>query len=189
MTAINYIFSSGYYSGSGAYSFYNEYGDVNYGSGLWENYDAFYDSFNPYKSIPDSLEEYDWLALYDLSTSPDYSDLRAFALFSEDEIFWFGSQGLDFVAQCTYDGRDCDIASFIQFENPKFGNCFMFNSVYNQTESEDGSFLKLRSTSKTGQEYGLKLTLFLDTENYIGVLSQKAGAQVGWLRRIWYGNQ
>ena len=177
---------SGTVSGSGtgsSHNFYNDYGELSYDR-LWENYDAFYNAFNPFKSIPDALEEFDWLTLYDKSTSADYSDLRAFALFTEDEIYWFGTQAVDFIAQCTFDGRDCDVSSFIQFANPKFGNCFMFNSVYNQSSEEDGSFLRLRSTSKTGQEYGLKLTLFLDTENYIGVLSQKAGAQVSRIQML-----
>ena len=34
------------------------------------------------------------------------------------------------------------------------------------------------NSSKTGNKYGLKLTLFLDTEEYIGLLAPNAAARV-----------
>ena len=55
------------------------------------------------------------------------------------------------------------------------GNCFIINSIYNQTE---GVYSSLRNTSKTGKEFGLKLTLFLDKAENIGLLNHNSGAHV-----------
>ena len=43
---------------------------------------------------------------------------------------------------------------------------------------EDNSTYKFRSSSKTGHEFGLKLTLFLDYAEYIGLFAPNAGARV-----------
>ena len=149
----------------------------NYDEAFWTVYDSWYASYDPFSHFPSDLVAYDWLTVYKSAKKPDYADLRDFALFSTNEIKWFGTQVVDFIAQCTFDGRDCDYNSFEIFQNPKFGNCFVFNSILNQSKV-DGEY-QHRSTSKTGQQYGLKLSLFTNTAEYIGVLSQNVGAQVG----------
>ena len=157
----------------------DDYDDsYNYDSAsFWDNYDQWYNNLDPYAHFPSDLEAHDWMTVYIDSKKPDYADLREFALFTINEMKWFGTQAVDFIAQCTFDGRDCDHEAFEVFQNPKFGNCFVFNSILNQS-MVNGEFKSIRSTSKTGQEYGLKLTLFTNTEEYIGVLSQQIGAQV-----------
>ena len=70
-------------------------------------------------------------------------------------------------------------ADFVQIQNPKYGNCYSFNSVLNkQIDNATGEFQRIRGSSKTGQEYGLKVTLFLDFDNYVGSLAHDGGAQV-----------
>jgi hypothetical protein len=137
----------------------------------------FYKNWDPIKQYQ-NITPYDWRSAYRLSEKPDYSDFRAFALFNEFELKWYGSLREDFIAQCTFDGRKCDAIDFMMYQTPKFGNCFSFNSIRNKTKDEKGEWRDIRTTSKTGQQYGLKLTLFLDHEEYVGVLSQDAGAQV-----------
>ena len=163
-------------SASSPTSFVNSYGDLTYDSSFWLNYDAWYSSWDPYAAFG-NLSEYDWVKAYDSSTALDYSDFRFFALFLPEEIKWFGTQAEDFIAQCTFDGRECQSTAFERIINPQFGNCYIFNSIYNSSE-QGGLFSEIRNTSKTGKEFGLKLTLFLDKENYIGVLSQSSGAQI-----------
>ena len=63
-----------------------------------------------------------------------------------------------------------------RYPSATMGNCFIINSIYNQTE---GVYSSLRNTSKTGKEFGLKLTLFLDKVENIGLLNHNSGAHVG----------
>ena len=167
----SYTWGSG--SGTGGY-----YGSTTYDSNFWDNYNSWYDSFDPYANFDnDGLSEYNWPKAYELSEALDYSDLRPFALFSNEEVRFFGTQANDFIAQCTFDGRVCNGESFHQFQNPEFGNCYVFNSIFNSS-FESGLYSTLRNTSKTGKKFGLKLTLFLDKDEYIGVLSQSSGVHV-----------
>ena len=152
--------------------------DINYDVNFWENYDTWYNSYDPYDHYDDNMAPYDWIEAYEKSNKPDYSDFRSFALFTQNEVKFFGTQAVDFIAQCTFDGRVCSYDSFQTYQNPKYGNCFLFNTIFEQSVMSDGSFQGIRSTSRTGQEYGLKVTLFIDEEEYIGVLSQNVGAQV-----------
>ena len=174
-------------SGTGSYQSYSyyHYGDISYDSGFWSNYDTWYSNFDPYENFDDNMTEYDWQAVYEQSTALDYSDFGPFALFEDVELEFFGTQAEDFIAQCTFDGRECYPSSFQRVPNSKYGNCYAFNSIYSSefgTEFYDsGLYYNLRNTSKTGKEYGLKLTLFLDKEEYIGVLSQSSGAHVSSL--------
>ena len=156
----------------------NYYGSTTYDSNFWDNYNSWYDSFDPYANFDnDDLSEYNWPKAYELSEALDYSDLRPFALFSNEEVRFFGTQANDFIAQCTFDGRVCNGENFQQFQNPEYGNCYAFNSVFNSS-FESGLYSTLRNTSKTGKKFGLKLTLFLDKDEYIGVLSQSSGVHV-----------
>ncbi|XP_075250891.1 epithelial sodium channel subunit alpha-like [Convolutriloba macropyga] len=124
------------------------------------NYDLF-------GNFDDNLTHYDWAAAYDKSTSTDYSDFKPFVLFSKEEMTYLGTQAKDFIVQCTFDGRE--------YPSATMGNCFIINSIYNQTE---GVYSSLRNTSKTGKEFGLKLTLFLDKAENIGLLNHNSGAHV-----------
>ena len=173
--------SSSSYSGSSGPSsssnYYGSDGGLTYNSNFWSNYYSWYNNFDPYSAFDENMAEYDWRQAYDDSTALDYSDLRPFARFPLEELNYFGTQANDFIAQCTYDGRNCDPSQFKQYPNPKFGNCFIFNSIYD-TNMQNGIYSEVRNTSKTGKENGLKLTLFLDKEEYIGVLSQSSAAQV-----------
>ena len=146
----------------------------------WDNYHDWYDGFYPYANFDNNdLSQYNWPKAYGLSKALDYSDLRPFALFSNEEVGFFGTQGNDFIAQCTFDGRICNSESFQQFQNPEFGNYYAFNSIYGKS-FERGLYSTLRNTSKTGKKFGLKLTLFLDKDEYIGVLSQSSGVHVSF---------
>ena len=153
--------------------FYSVLGDPIY----YSDYEAMYNNFDPYSAFGQNMTEYDWRQAYEDSTAADYSDLRPFARFSLPELWFLGTQADDFIAQCTYDGRDCGPSWFKQYPNPIYGNCFIFNSIIG-TKRGNGIYSEVRNTSKTGKENGLKLTLFLDKEEYIGVLSQSSAAQV-----------
>merc|ERR1712062_344015 len=147
----------------------------------WEN------SLPPVINSDFNIEQYDWLTAYKISSAFDYSDFETYALFEDFELDYFGTQAEDFIAQCSFDGRDCSWSDFQTVHNPKYGNCFIFNSIYDQTHEFDsfvdsGGFknglFNVRNTSKTGRQFGLKLTLFLDSAENIGVLSQTMGAMV-----------
>ena len=151
--------------------------DYTYDYSYWENYDARYDNFDPYEQFDENMAEFDWRSAYDDSTALDYSDIRPFARFPIEDLNYLGTQANDFIVQCTYDGRECSPTQFKRYANPKYGNCFIYNSIFDASR-KNGLYSAIRNTSKTGEEFGLKLTLFLDKEEYIGVLSQNSAARV-----------
>ena len=89
---------------NGGLSYGNNYCPNYYGS--YSNYDVrLVLEFRYYVTFDDQdLTAYDWLKAYDLSEALDYSDFRAFALFTEYELSFSSMQTEDFIAQCTFDG-------------------------------------------------------------------------------------
>ena len=156
-------------TGTAAYSDYQNdyYSSLRTGA----DYDAYYNSFNPTDQY---FNVSDYFSLYEKSDLPDYSDFRLAATFTQSEMKYNGYQKSDFIVQCTFDSKKCNSNWFKTFQNPYYGNCFSFNSIIDRNISEP---IFIRSSSKTGQEFGLKLTLFLDVEDYIGILGQNAGAR------------
>ena len=116
-----------------------------------------------------------YFALWKASELPDYSDFREVVIFPQDIIRSIGYQKNDFIVQCTYDGRECSSEYFKTFQDPYFGNCFSFNSIRGRSMSKP---IHIRKSSKTGQEFGLKLTLFVNAKEYVGVFGQDIGAKL-----------
>ena len=146
-----------YYSGESTYSDY--YYDYHY-----------YSYFVPASNFKD-VKPYNWYNLYRKSIMPDYSDMREFIRLHPAEILGNGHQKEDFIIQCVFDKQLCSSANFHIFQSPKYGNCFSFNSVGVTSKPA-------LTTTKVGSKYGLKLTLFLDKDEYIGVIGQKSGAKL-----------
>ena len=115
--------------------------------------------------------ENDWFAAYGQSTMPDYSDFRSYLKLRNSEIIGNGHHKEDFIIQCTFNDRLCSYLGFQTTQDTLFGNCFTFNSVAN-------SAAKPLQTTKTGSSSGLKLSLFLDKDEYLGILGQSSGARV-----------
>ncbi|KRY37643.1 Degenerin mec-4, partial [Trichinella spiralis] len=67
-------------------------------------------------------------------------------------------QKKDFLLQCSFNGRQCDIENdFELLMDPVYGNCYMFNS--NSTIN--------RTTSRAGPIYGLSLVIYVDADDYL----------------------
>ncbi|CAG5133397.1 unnamed protein product [Candidula unifasciata] len=77
----------------------------------------------------------------------------------------------DLIAACRFGGYQCSPANFTYFHSYKYGNCYTFNSK----KSANGTDLY---TKFPGPEYGLRLELFLDQENYVPYLATEAGIRV-----------
>ena len=123
------------------------------------------------------VRTYDWYSVYQSSKMPDFSDFTKFIKFEQDEFVGNGHQKEDFIVQCAFDGKPCDSSWFQKFQHASFGNCFTFNSVVNaQNVNQTSTDPKI--TSKVGSKNGLSITLFLDNEEYLGILGQKTGANV-----------
>ncbi|XP_075257927.1 epithelial sodium channel subunit beta-2-like isoform X2 [Convolutriloba macropyga] len=114
----------------------------------------------------DELKKYDWFTLYQTSTE---SEFRSFLKFRADEIIGNGHQKDNFIVNCVFNGKDCK-DKFKTVQIPDYGNCFTFNSFL--TES------KPLNTSKPGSEHGLKLSLFLERDEYFSIIRESAGATV-----------
>ena len=154
---------------------YNDW-DFNYNYNYYvslEAYETFVKQFDPHVQFY-TVKPHDFYSLLKASELSDFSDFRLAVLFSKDLILYNGHQKQDFIVQCTYDGRKCDANFFKTFQEPFYGNCFSFNSIRDQNTSNPWF---IRSSSKTGQEFGLKLTLFLDTDEYMGLLAPTAAVR------------
>ena len=148
--------------------------DYDYDYMSQEDYEEYNENFNQFDQFKD-IKSGDYFSLYKASSLPDFSDFRLAVYLTQEQMRANGYQKEDFIIQCTFDGKRCDPSFFQEFQDPFYGNCFSFNSVRNRNLSNP---IFTRSSSKTGQGFGLKLTFFLDTDEYIGVLAKTAGARV-----------
>ncbi|XP_070542970.1 amiloride-sensitive sodium channel subunit gamma-like [Ptychodera flava] len=81
-----------------------------------------------------------------------------------------GHQNDGLIKECVFNGFNCTSKDFIPVMNPRYGNCYSFNTGANGTD--------IRRTSKPGPSTGLELTLFIEQTEYIPVITQNAGAVV-----------
>ena len=125
-----------------------------------------------------NVSKYNWFSVFEKSTMPDFSDFRNFLSFKQTELSGNGHQGLDFIVQCVYDGTFCDSSDFVTVQSPTFGNCFTFNSLIHSNGDSSTKFAIPLKTTKVGTQHGLKLSFFLDKEEYIGIIGQNSGARV-----------
>nr|XP_006815636.1 PREDICTED: uncharacterized protein LOC100378515 [Saccoglossus kowalevskii] len=149
---------------------------------LYERFKDLVDEFSVYQDFIDSyytknsfdgIMEYppDWVGLLSRSTSPDYSDLQDMLKLSAEEVAKFGHQGEDFILRCTFDEKYCNSSQFSVFQNDNYGNCYTFNDekLINGT---------IRRSSRPGARFGLKITLYLEQNEYIPIFGQTAGVRV-----------
>ena len=162
--------------GSDSYDF--NYGDGNFGDDYMND---MYDMFEDYGLLgPASfskIEQYDWLKAFEIAKMPDYSDFKSFVKFKTKEIIGNGHQKEDFIVQCVFDGFVCSTDLFTTVQDQDLGNCFVFNSVVDVAQVTQAPKQPI-NTTKTGFASGLKLTFFLDKDEYIGILGQNSGARV-----------
>ena len=61
----------------------------------------------------------------------------------------------DLIAECTFNGIDCNQTSFSTFYSPIYGACYSFNNDPNLNYT----------TSRAGMKYGLKLLITVKVKN------------------------
>ncbi|OAF66483.1 hypothetical protein A3Q56_05775 [Intoshia linei] len=109
-----------------------------------------------------------------ISNSEDDIKMEFLAILNEKSIKdreKLGYQFKDFVLNCNYNGYNCLKKDFINFYTNSYGNCYTFNSGWNTTHPIYRSY-------KPGAMHGLKVTLFIDQNEYIPEMVHSAGAKV-----------
>ncbi|XP_070542971.1 amiloride-sensitive sodium channel subunit gamma-like [Ptychodera flava] len=81
-----------------------------------------------------------------------------------------GHQKEDLIQECSVNGVKCSSKNFTLVLNPKYGNCYSFNTGANDTG--------IIRTSKPGPSTGLRLTLFIEQDEYLDDITENAGAVV-----------
>ncbi|XP_066292663.1 amiloride-sensitive sodium channel subunit alpha-like [Branchiostoma lanceolatum] len=81
-----------------------------------------------------------------------------------------GHQARDFIQECQFDGRACSPKNFSIFTDSTYGNCFTFNKASGNTAPQ--------SATSAGPLNGLSLILYIEQEEYIPSLTEKAGVRV-----------
>ncbi|XP_072016191.1 uncharacterized protein [Amphiura filiformis] len=115
----------------------------------------------------------DWNTFISFSSTADFSDLHDVLLLTGDEIANYGHQEEDLILQCTYNEQQCNITSkFARFLDDTYGNCFSFN--YAGKDSDETPIQSTRASSN----YGLKMTLFLEQNEYLSIFGREAGIRV-----------
>ncbi|XP_070565681.1 acid-sensing ion channel 2-like [Ptychodera flava] len=149
---------------------YDDYLHISSDKSLFDDFRRNYYQDNRFERVKGERPP-DWPGFMTFSSTPDFSDLEDVLKLSKDEVHKYGHQLEDFVLQCTYDEKPCNISQdFYTFQDHLYGNCFKFN------HGRDG--LPVFHATRTGSSYGLKLTLFLEQSEYISIYGRNAGARV-----------
>ncbi|XP_078581260.1 degenerin-like protein unc-105 [Branchiostoma floridae x Branchiostoma japonicum] len=112
--------------------------------------------------------ENDWKGFIQNSQTDDFSDITDISTASKHEVEDLGHQKKDLILQCTFDKKKCSLDDFKVSQNSKYGNCFTFN------HDQDN----VLETTKIGAGYGLKLTLNVESNEYIGIFGQDPGVKI-----------
>uniref|UniRef100_A0A8C5R8J3 Amiloride-sensitive sodium channel subunit beta n=1 Tax=Leptobrachium leishanense TaxID=445787 RepID=A0A8C5R8J3_9ANUR len=81
-----------------------------------------------------------------------------------------GFQGEDMILTCLFGGQACSYRNFTQIFDPDYGNCYIFN--WGQ-EGQD-----LLMAANPGADFGLKLVLDIDQDEYIPFVQTTAAARL-----------
>ncbi|XP_070574544.1 uncharacterized protein [Ptychodera flava] len=149
-------------------SLMSKHGHINNDVQLYEDFLHNYYMPNSFHRVENDSE---WTEYLTYSSSPDYSDLQNVLQLTREDVARFGHQAEDFILQCSFDESYCDHRNFHAFENDHYGNCFTFNSW--QLNGQ-----RLLNSTRRGSRYGLKLTLFIEQDEYIPLYGQEAGVRV-----------
>ena len=129
---------------------------------------------NEYIKNLESFDPLDYFSFYFASNS-NRAALRNALAFDQTLMRSYGFHAEDFLIQCSFNHQKCDYTDFQTFQHTHFGNCFTFNSAL--SENTSSSFKNLTS-SKTGEPFGFKLTVFLNVDEYIGLTAPLTGVRV-----------
>ncbi|XP_038061024.1 uncharacterized protein LOC119731823 isoform X2 [Patiria miniata] len=136
-------------------------------SDLGNDFNFQYDNYYDFGTV---TGESDWDGFLANSKSEDFSDIINVANPTRDELDVLGHQAEDFILQCTFDRRKCNYTDFHKFQNSQYGNCYTFNHGRDEA---------VRTTSKSGSQYGLHLTLFIEQPEYVGLFTPESGVRIG----------
>ncbi|KAK2176081.1 hypothetical protein NP493_686g01016 [Ridgeia piscesae] len=82
-----------------------------------------------------------------------------------------GYSDLELILDCEFAGSKCYMSDFATFYDTHHGNCYIFNSEWNQTQTP-------RVQELTGTRYGLTLTLNIGQDDYMKDIESSAGARI-----------
>ena len=112
-------------------------------------------------------EKLNWTTILDHVPVDRVSTLENLVAVSREDAEAFGQSFEDFVVSCEFDQRECGREDFASFQHEQYGSCHTFNAHQ----------MKRRITSNIGTEYGLKLILFTDENEYVGATSATVGVR------------
>ncbi|KAG8177899.1 hypothetical protein JTE90_024608 [Oedothorax gibbosus] len=96
-----------------------------------------------------------------------YLFLKMYMQLNETQRIMIGHQAIDFIDQCSFNGKACSSHDFETFSSLRYGNCFTFKNP-NKNRDFDVGLVSQR---------GLELVLNLDLNNYVDV-TELVGARV-----------
>ena len=67
-----------------------------------------------------------YFALFENSNRDDFSDARQAVFFDQTVVQVNGHQQNDFIVQCSFGDKKCNMQDFTEHEDPMYGKCFTF---------------------------------------------------------------
>ncbi|CAH1789854.1 unnamed protein product [Owenia fusiformis] len=136
----------------------------------YDNYDySYYDDYGF-----GDVSENDFRTLLTKSKTDDYQDLMGVLKPTKTELELYGHSAQDMIVSCTFDSKKCNYTLFKTFQNSYYGNCFTFNYDDGNSTTQEVVF----NTTKKGSRFGLKLTLNIERQEYIGLFAHGSGVRV-----------
>ncbi|XP_050712337.1 amiloride-sensitive sodium channel subunit alpha-like isoform X2 [Eriocheir sinensis] len=119
--------------------------------------------------------------IFEASRTLDFSDLLGLYSPSKEDIRRFSPEANNFIKTCSYDRRPCSSNQFHMWISDVYGMCYTFNSVHREIQLRKNNKTvkaKARKTTSTGPLNGLRLTLNVNEDQYLSLLSPDIGVRV-----------
>lgn len=111
------------------------------------------------------------------SVSNDLIDIEDDLMPSAEDIYSYGTQFPDFIISCSYEGRKCAKENFTLYFHEKFGKCFMFNFVGEDSEEDDEEGTA-KHIYNFGQSSGLNIIMRINNSESSELLTRELGARI-----------
>ncbi|XP_063877280.1 amiloride-sensitive sodium channel subunit alpha-like [Scylla paramamosain] len=118
-------------------------------------------------------------AIFSASRTADFSDMLGVYSPSKDDIGKFSMPAKEFIKSCSYDRRPCNHKQFFSWTSDQFGQCYTFNSAFRKVQHKSKTvYVRVKSTTSTGPMNGLRLSLNINANEYVSLLSPDIGVRV-----------
>ncbi|XP_069171445.1 uncharacterized protein [Procambarus clarkii] len=112
------------------------------------------------------------------SRTPDLSDVIDTFSPDSETIERYKTPADKFIITCSHDRKSCSHANFLEWTSDQYGKCYTYNSAFKAGYNNTIINTKPKKTSSVGPSNGLRLTINIQQNNYVALLSQEIGLRM-----------